>query len=314
MKIKTLLVSQPAPAIIERSPYWELIQKYGVKVDFTPFIKVEGISLKEFRAQRVEILDHPTVLFTSRTTIDHFFRICEEARITIPESMKYLCQTETVALYLQKYIVYRKRKIFFANGSFPSFMELILKHRDENMLLTLSEPHNADLSSAMERLKIRFNRVVLSRAVARDLSGVDPSAYDLMVFYAPAEITALAAAFPADKLPMVATFGGGTARATAEAGITLSAMAPTPEAPSMTKALDLFIAKVNAGEDVAPVVLSQGSKVEDFVKAQEAKPSKKSRSKKPAAKKPAAKPAAKPAGKSATPAKPAAKSASAAKK
>ncbi len=301
-------MSQPAPAVIEKSPFWELMQKHGLKVEFYPFIKVEGVSLREFRSQRIEVLDHSVVVFTSRTTIDHFFRICEEARITIPESMKYLCQTEAVALYLQKYIVYRKRKIFFADGSFQSLMELILKHRDERVLLTLSEPYNADLSSAMEKLKIRFNRVVLSRTVPRDLSGIDPSAYDLMVFYTPAEIAALTGAFPLDKLPMIATFGNGTAQAAVDAGITLRAMAPTPQVPSMARALELFIARVNAGEQVAPVEFARTSKVEDFVKAQEAKPSRKSRAKRPDDQegKPApAKPApVKPAPAKATPTKP----------
>ncbi len=258
------------------------MQKYGVKVDFFPFIKVEGVTLREFRSQRIEILEHSVILFTSRTTIDHFFRICEEARVTIPESMKYLCHTEAIALYLQKYIVYRKRKIFFADGTFQGFMELALKHRDERMLLTLSEPYNPEISTAMEKLKFKFDKVVLSHAVARDLSGLKPSDYDLMVCYAPAEITALAAAFPADKLPMIATFGVTTARAAADSGIPVRVMAPTPQVPSMTKAIDLFIARIHAGEEVPPVTPEHNSQVEEFVKAQEAKPMRRTRSKRTA--------------------------------
>ena len=138
MKIKSILVSQPAPAAIEKSPYNEIISKHHLNVKFHPFIKVEGISLKEFRSQRIEILDHTAVIFTSRTTIDSFFRICEEARIAVPESMKYFCNTEAVALYLQKYIVYRKRKIFFADGAFANFMEFLNKHKEEKYLLTVS--------------------------------------------------------------------------------------------------------------------------------------------------------------------------------
>ena len=128
MKVKSVLVSQPRPAVIEKSPFYELSQKHHVEIAYRPFIRVEGVSLKEFRAQRVEILTHTAVIFTSRTTVDSFFHICEEARITVPETMKYICQTEAVALYLQKYIVYRKRKISFADGSFTSLIELIIKH------------------------------------------------------------------------------------------------------------------------------------------------------------------------------------------
>ncbi len=290
------------------------MQKYGLKIDFFPFIKVEGVSLREFRSQRIELLEHTAILFTSRTTIDHFFRIREEARIAIPETMKYLCNTEAVALYLQKYIVYRKRKIFFADGTFQGYMELILKHRDEKMLLTLSEPYNTEIPSAMERMKLNFNKVVLSRAVARDLSAVNPSAYDMMVFYSPAEITALVNVFGTQNLPRIATFGNSTARAVVDAGIPLSTMAPAPQAPSMTKALSIYMDEVNAGREVAPVVLENGNKVEDFLKAQEAKPSKKNRSKRPAGEKPAGKTAstAKPAVKKAA-AKPAAKSSASAK-
>ena len=138
MKVKSVLVSQPRPAVIEKSPFYELSQKHHVEIAYRPFIRVEGVSLKEFRAQRVEILTHTAVIFTSRTTVDSFFHICEEARITVPETMKYICQTEAVALYLQKYIVYRKRKISFADGSFTSLIELIIKHKEEKFLLALS--------------------------------------------------------------------------------------------------------------------------------------------------------------------------------
>ena len=136
MKVKSVLVSQPRPAVIEKSPFYELSQKHHVEIAYRPFIRVEGVSLKEFRAQRVEILTHTAVIFTSRTTVDSFFHICEEARITVPETMKYICQTEAVALYLQKYIVYRKRKISFADGSFTSLIELIIKHKEEKFLRT----------------------------------------------------------------------------------------------------------------------------------------------------------------------------------
>ena len=141
MTVKKILVSQPVPAIPEKSPFFEISRKHGVQIDYNPLIKVQGVSLKEFRSQRVEILTHTAVIFTSRTTVDSFFRICEEARINVPETMKYICQTEAVALYLQKYIVYRKRKIFFADGSFTNFLELIIKHKDEKYLPPESKEH-----------------------------------------------------------------------------------------------------------------------------------------------------------------------------
>ena len=135
--VKNVLISQPRPAVLEKSPFFELSNKYGIEVDYKPLIRVVGVSLKEFRSQRIEILDHTAVIFTSRTTVDSFFKVCEEARITVPETMKYICNTEAVALYLQKYIVYRKRKISFADGSFTGLLELIIKHKSEHLLLAL---------------------------------------------------------------------------------------------------------------------------------------------------------------------------------
>ena len=275
MKIKNILVSQPTPAIPEKSPYHEIHARHDSQISYRPFIKVEGVSLKEYRSQRVEILDHSTIIFTSRTTVDHFFRICEEARITVPETMKYICNNETVALYLQKYIVYRKRKIFFANGTFANLMELILKHKGEKFLLTLSEPHKLELPDTLEKLKIDFNKVILSRTVSAELSDLDPSKYDILVFFSPAEISALTSAFGIEKLPLIAAFGDGTARAAVDAGLTVNVMAPTPEAPSMAKAIDLFLKKVNAGEVVPPVELAGSKQADEFLKSQQAKPRKK---------------------------------------
>lgn len=304
MKIKNILVSQPSPAIVEKSPFYEISTKYHAKIEYKPFIRVEGVTLKEFRSQRIEILDHSAVIFTSRTTVDNFFRIAEEARISIPEGMKYLCNTEAVALYLQKYIVYRKRKIFFANGTFPNFMELILKHKDEHLLLTLSEPHKPELPLTMEKLKLNFDNVILSRTVSCQLQDTDIHAYDLLVFYSPSEITSLIANFGCNNLPMIATFGDSTTRAAVNAALAINVMAPTPRIPSMTKAIDLFISQINAGETVAPITLEDNKQADEFIKAQEAKPVKKSRvrktatietpttkakGKKAAAKKPAAK-------------------------
>ena len=269
MKVKSVLVSQPRPAVIEKSPFYELSQKHHVEIAYRPFIRVEGVSLKEFRAQRVEILTHTAVIFTSRTTVDSFFHICEEARITVPETMKYICQTEAVALYLQKYIVYRKRKISFADGSFTSLVELIIKHKEEKFLLALSEPHKPELPMALEKMKLRFDKVILARTVSADLSDVDIADYDLLVFYSPSEITSLLGAFPRPNgSPRIATFGHGTAKAAVGEGLTVSVMAPTPEVPSMTKAIDLYIHKLDSGEEVPPVTLEEQSPDLAFIQSQ----------------------------------------------
>lgn len=270
MKIKNILVSQPAPAFIEKSPFNEIIRKHHVEIKFQPFIKVERVSLKEFRGQRVEILDHTAVIFTSRTTIDSFFRICEEARINIPETMKYFCNTEAVALYLQKYIVYRKRKIFFADGSFANFMELILKHKSEKFLLTLSDPHKPEMPMAMEKLKLKFDKAILARTVGADLTGLDINQYDMLVFYSPSEIATLVSKFSvADLTPRIATFGHGATKAAIGEGLTVHVMAPTPQAPSMTKALELYIQQIEAGEDVPTVTLEGDSPDQAYIQSRE---------------------------------------------
>lgn len=280
MTIKSILVSQPAPIIFEKSPFYELSSKHGLEIEFRPFMKNEGVSLKEFRSQRVELLSHSAIIFTSRTTIDHFFRICEEARVVVPETMKYFCNSEAVALYLQKYIVYRKRKISFANGTFDNFMRLIIKNKDEKFLVTLSEPYNPELVDTMQKLKINFDKAVLSRSVSSDLSDVDLKRYDLMVFYSPTEIATLVSVFGKESLPNIATFGNGTARAIMEHQLTLSVMAPTPQVPSMTKAIDLFVERIKQGEKIEPIVIDIEKQADKFIKAHELKGEGKSRSKK----------------------------------
>lgn len=279
MKIKNILVSQPLPAIMEKSPFHEIAVKYEAKIDFKPFIHVEGVSLKEFRSQRVEILEHSAVIFSSRTTVDNFFRICDEARISIPETMKYLCNTEAVALYLQKYIVYRKRKISFADGTFAGFMELIVKHKSEKFLVALAEPYKSELTDTMTKLKLSFDKVVLARTVSSDVKDVDLTKYDLMVFYSPSEITTLVSNFGIDNLPYIATFGNGTSSTAHKAGLELMVVAPTPEVPSMTKAIDLFMERLVKGETVYPAQIKEDHRADEFLKAQESKPDKKSRSK-----------------------------------
>ena len=280
MSIKKILVSQPQPAIIEKSPFFEIVRKHKVDINYNPFNRVQGVSLKEFRGQRVEILTHTAVIFTSRTTVDSFFHICEEARITVPETMKYICQTEAVALYLQKYIVYRKRKIFFADGSFTNFLELIIKHKEEKYMLALSEPHKPELPEALERLKLNVDQVILAKTVQTDVSKLPLAEYDLVALYSPSDVAAFKSAYEGQPMPRVATFGDATARAAVAAGITINVMAPTPAAPSMTKAIDLYLDKLAAGEDVAPVVLDEDQSNEEFIRTQQAKLAKKTRARK----------------------------------
>ena len=280
--MKSILVSQPKPAQIEKSPFYEISRKHQIEIGYKPFIRVVGVTLKEFRAQRIEILDHTAVIFTSRTTVDSFFHICEEARITVPESMKYICQTEAVALYLQKYIVYRKRKISFADGSFTSLMELIVKHRDEKFLLALSEPHKPELPETLAKLRLAVDPVILSRTVAADLDELKLDDYGLLALYSPSDVKALVERFGTENLPAIAVFGEGTLRTAVEAGLTVSANAPTPEAPSMVKAVDLYLTKVANGERIDPVEWVTDEEKEAFIRTQQGKLAKRSRTRRTA--------------------------------
>jgi len=283
LKIKSVLVSQPKPAIVEKSPFYELSRKYETKIVYRPFIRTVGVSLREFRAQRIEILSHTAVIFTSRTTIDSFFHICEEARIAVPESMKYICQTESVALYLQKYIVYRKRKISFGDGSFTSLIEQIVKHKDEQFLLALSEPHKPELPDALSKLKLTVDPVILARTVAAELDDLKMDDYGLLALYSPSDVKALVEKFGTEGLPAIAVFGDGTLRAAVDSGLTVVANAPTPAAPSMVKALDLYMDKVRKGEPVEAVALPTDTHKEDFIRTQQHRLAKKSRARRPAA-------------------------------
>ena len=275
--VNKVLISQPRPAVIEKSPFFELSTKHSVEVDYKPLIRVVGVKLKEFRAQRIEILDHTAVIFTSRTTVDSFFKICEEARITVPETMKYICNTEAVALYLQKYIVYRKRKISFADGTFTNLLELIIKHKSERFLLALSEPHKPELPETLTKLKINYDPVILALTVAADMSDVKPSEYDVMALYSPSDVKSVMENFKFEELPVIATFGEATLRAALDAGMKVRASAPSPEAPSMAKALDLYISKVKSGETVAEVEIHQDEAKEEFIRTQQSKLAKKGR-------------------------------------
>jgi len=246
LKIKKIIVSQPEPQS-EKSPYLELINKYNLKIDFRPFIQVEGVPSKEFRQQRIDILQHTAVIFTSRTAIDHFFRICDEVRVAVPETMKYFCITEAVALYLQKYIVYRKRKIFYGQGTFAQLMDVINKHKTEKFLVPLSDMHKAEIPKSLDKAKVKYTKAILYRTVSSDLSDLKDIYYDIIVFYSPSGIKSLFKNFPDFKQndTKIAAFGPTTAKAVKDHKLRLDIQAPTPACPSMTQALDEFIKKFN---------------------------------------------------------------------
>ena len=281
MKVSKILVSQPRPAVLEKSPFFEFAERHNLVVDYKPLIRVVGVSLKEFRAQRTEILDHSTMIFSSRTTIDSFFRICEEARIVVPETMKYICNTEAVALYLQKYIVYRKRKISFADGTFNSLLELIVKHKDDKFILALTEPYKPELPETLSKLKLKVDPVVFARTVSADMAEIKPEEYDIIALYSPSDVKALAENFDVEKLPVVATFGEATLRAAKEAGLKVKANAPTPEAPSMVKALDIYCNKIQEGMEVEDAEVKENLEKEEFIRAQQTKLQKKTRTRAP---------------------------------
>lgn len=250
LKVKRILVSQPAPSS-DKSPFSDLISKHRIEIDFRPFIAVEGVTVKEFRAQRVDVLAHTAVIFTSRKTIDNFFRICEECRIAVPEDMKYFCVTEAIALYLQKYIVYRKRKIFYGTATFTDLMSVVAKHKEEKFLVALSEPHKPEIQQLLTKTGVKFTKIILAHTVSADLSDIAIDTYDLVACYSSADIKALHENF--DSLPqgmIVATLGNATAREALAAGLTVDIMAPTPKFPSLTMAIDKYIAALNGGESV----------------------------------------------------------------
>lgn len=246
MKVKSILVSQPGPDS-EKSPYFELAEKYNVKIDFRPFTKVEGVPAKEFRQTRIQITAHTAIIFTSRTSIDHFFRMSQDMRLTIPDSMKYFCISEATAFYLHKYIVYRKRKIFSADGRFSDLINVMKKYRDEKFLVPLSDIHKQEIPELLEKEGYNYTKAVLYRTVSSDLSDFKEVNYDILVFFSPSCIKSLFHNFPDFKQNdiRIACFGPTTAQAVHEAGLRLDIEVPTVQAPSMTMALEQYIKKVN---------------------------------------------------------------------
>ena len=246
MKIRKILVSQPEP-LNPKSPYFELSKKYNLKIDFKPFIHVEGISAKDFRAQKINILDFSAVIFASKTGIDHFFRICNELRTTVPDTMKYFCITENVAFYLQKYIVYRKRKIFHGKSKFQDLMDVIQKHKDDNYFVPLSEPHSTEIPEMLDKQGIKYTVGTLYKTISTDFSNIKEFDYDILVFYSPSGIKSLKENFPnfVQGDIKIAAFGPTTACAVVSEGLRLDIDAPNAKAPSMTMALDDFLKEHN---------------------------------------------------------------------
>jgi uroporphyrinogen-III synthase len=247
LKIKKILVSQPKPAS-EKSPYYHIATKHGVEIDFRPFIKVECILAKEFRQQKVAILDYTAILFTSRHAIDHFFHLCGELRISVPETMKYFCVTETVALYIQKYMQYRKRKIFFGHtGKIEDLIPAMQKHKTEKYLIPISDVHNNDIKGLLGKYNIQYTEAVMYRTVCNEFSKDEKFDYDMLVFFSPVGVASLIKNFPDfdQKDIKIGTFGITTAQAVRDAGFRLDLEAPNVMAPSMTAALDMFIKETN---------------------------------------------------------------------
>ncbi|MCB0819306.1 MAG: uroporphyrinogen-III synthase [Bacteroidetes bacterium] len=248
-RVKTILVSQPKPET-DKSPYFDLAKKCNVKIDFRPFIHVEGISAREFRKEKINILDHTALILTSRNGVDNFFRLCEEMRVTVPDTMKYFCISEAIAFYLQKYVQYRKRKIFYGKQKFIDLMDVIKKNKDEKFLLLCSDIHKDEIPEILDDAKINYTKAVIYRTVCSDLSDLSDVKYDMLVFFSPSGIKSLFQNFPDFKQnnTRIATFGKTTAAAALEAGLILDLPAPLPNAPSMTMAIEQYLKEANKGK------------------------------------------------------------------
>lgn len=247
-KVKTILVSQPEPKI-ENSPYFDLQEKLKVKIDFRPFIHVEGVPAKEIRQQKVDLNNYTAIILTSRNSVDHFFRVAEEMRFKVPDTMKYFCQSEAVAYYLQKYVVYRKRKIYVGKRTFTELSPIIKKYKDEKFLLPTTDKLKPEVPETLNALDVDWKEAVFYRTVISDLSDLANVYYDILVFFSPSGIESLFHNFPDFKQneTRIAAFGNTTIKAVEEHGLRVDIPAPTPETPSMTMALEKYIEIVNKG-------------------------------------------------------------------
>jgi uroporphyrinogen-III synthase len=241
-RIKTILISQPEPQS-DKSPYFELAKKHKLKIDFRPFIHVEPVAAQEFRQERISILEFTAIVLTSKHAVDHFFRMCEEMRVTVPDTMKYFCISESVAFYLQKYVVFRKRKIFHGRLRFADLIEIIRKHRQEKFLLPCSDLLKPSIPELMEKEQLIYKKAIMYRTVCSDLSDLADVKYDMLVFFSPSGIESLFKNFPdfIQNSTKIAAFGPTTAQAVESAGLKIDVNAPHPKAPSMSMAIEQYI-------------------------------------------------------------------------
>jgi uroporphyrinogen-III synthase len=246
MKVKTILVSQPEPKV-DNSPYFELQQKHKVKIDFRPFIHVEGVNAKEIRLQKIDLNNFTAIILTSKNSVDHFFRVADEMRYKIPEGLKYFCQSEAIAFYLQKYVVYRKRKIYVGQKDFIDLTTLLKKYKEEKFLLPASDQLNVEAKIILDNLKVNWTQAIFYKTVMSDLTDLSDVYFDILAFFSPTGIKSLFKNFPDFKQnnTRIAVFGSSTQKEALEHGLRVDIMAPTPEAPSMTMAIDKYIAKAN---------------------------------------------------------------------
>ncbi|MDC3077139.1 uroporphyrinogen-III synthase [Flavobacteriales bacterium] len=246
MKVKSILVSQPEPEL-KNSPYNQLIKKWKVKVDFRPFIHVEGKTSREIRQQKIDLSKFSAIILTSRNSVDHFFRIAEEMRYPIPNALKYFCLSEAVAFYLQKYVVYRKRKIYVGGRTFNELAEIISKYNEENYLIPASNVLSVKIEEKLNDLEVRWTKGVFYNTVVSDLSDLKNVYYDILVFFSPSGIESLFKNFPDFKQnkTRIAVFGKNTVKAAQDSGLKIDIEAPLPKIPSMSRALDLYIEKAN---------------------------------------------------------------------
>lgn len=247
MKVKTILVSQPEP-IIENSPYNQLIEKRKVAIDFRPFIHVEGVAAREVRKQKIDLSTFTAIILTSRNAVDHFFRLAEEMRYPIPNTLKYFCQSEAVAYYLQKYVVYRKRKIYVGQRLLSDLAPNFKKYKNETYLLPSSDSLKPIIPDTLNEFGINWTRGIFYKTVMSDLSDLADVYYDILVFFSPTGIESLFHNFPdfAQNNTRIAAFGSSTIQAAEAKGLVVNIKAPTPETPSMTMALQKYIGEVNA--------------------------------------------------------------------
>ena len=245
-KIKNILVSQPVPADLEKSPYGDIIKKHGVNIEFIKFFKIESVTVREFRDEKVYINEHTAIIFNSKHAVDHFFSIAKDVRVEIPETMKYFCMSESVAFYLQKYVQFRKRKIFFSENDVSQLVDLIKKHKTERFLLPCSDNHSKELPELLDAAKINYSEAILYRTVPVEMSElVDISKFDMIVFFSPQGIRSLFHNWPDYKQEetVIGTFGSTTTQAATSAGLKVNLSAPSPVTPSMTMAIDAFLSK-----------------------------------------------------------------------